>query len=183
MKNSIYKINKYPKYTVEYYKDISDIIDEDLISFIQDSFVNCYEINDIDIVNDSYDYRDYIKDIDVLLIKDKDRYLCFGMAPYVPSFNGFDLSFYMPKSTNPILFESLIKTSLYFSMYFRQDDPLANQYIYFDTNSTKVYKWCKELVPSLKVSTVKQYYMICHSPINKKYIENIILKDCEITLC
>ena len=35
MKNSIYKINKYPQYTIEYYNDISDITDPELVSFIR----------------------------------------------------------------------------------------------------------------------------------------------------
>lgn len=183
MKNSTYKINKYPQYTIEYYNDILDITDPELVSFIQDSFINCYEINDVDIKEENYDYKKYIKDIDILLIREDSKYLCFGLVPYVPSFNGMNLSFYMPKSTNPLLFESLAKAGLYFSMYLRQDDDFSNQYLYFDISSYKVYKWCKELIPSLKVSKVRQHYMICHSPISKKYIENIILKDCEITLC
>ena len=62
MKNSTYKINKYPQYTIEYYNDILDITDPELVSFIQDSFINCYEINDVDIKEENYDYKKYIKE-------------------------------------------------------------------------------------------------------------------------
>lgn len=183
MKKFTYKMNKYPEYTFEHFEDISHVTNPELVSFIQDCFINCYEVNDVDIIGEDYDYRNYLKDMQVMLTRKGDQYLSFATAPFVPSCSGLNLTFYMPKTTDPALFESLAKAGVYFTMFRVQDIEEANKYLYFDTNSTRVHSWCKELIPSLQMKVIKKYYMVCYTPLNKDYIKNVILKDCEVTLC
>lgn len=187
MKITYYKNTLDLNYTVVFIPFLKyDSLSYDLNCFLQESFENCYEVNDIPILDGNLNYMDYLKGKSLIVLKDDSSYLCFGTIDLKPSLDGVGFSLYLSSFVNVKRFSYLFKLLMttYLKILISEDTFISyRNCIYFDVASLVIYKWAKNILPTLTKNKIKKEYIICYTDINTDYIKNIILKDIEIYKC
>lgn len=162
------------------------IINYHLDCFLQESFINCFELNDIDLKEDD-SYMNYLGDKSILILRESSgTYLCFGTIDLKPSLEGVGFSLYLSPKTNKRRFKyifHILMTSFLRVIVNESEFINYRKYIYFDVASLVIYKWTRIILPNLKKLKIKDQYTICYTDIDEQYINNIILKNTEIYKC
>ena len=182
-----YKNNLDLNYTIIFIPELTqECIDFNLDCFLQEAFENCFELNDIDILNNDLCYMSYLKNKSLIILKNNAEFVCFGTIDLKPSLNGVGFSLYLSKFVNVkrfsyifhILMTTYLKIIVTEEIFYNYKDC-----IYFDVASLVIYKWAKKILPSLTKNKIRKEYIICYTSINTEHIKNIILKDIEIYKC
>lgn len=176
MKN-IYSISK--DLVFKYYPNIA-LIENLYKNDIQDCFNHSYLINDIDIINGDKNYLTYISKEPILLIFKDNCVLGFIVFKYLKNIKALDFNTYVNSTCNVTNLKNITQEGMLIYSHIAKDlYPI--EMFYFNIASKLFYQW---LYPILKTGTlikIRPYYYICYGNINKEYIENIILKDIEIS--
>lgn len=153
------------------YKQASEIPDI-YLEGIQKAFLQCHEINDINLKKDTNCFKDYLGSQSVIITLEDNYPIMFTIISFNNQFKYYDIGIYINFESNLLDFKKHVQYLCKAYPFFVEPDFKYNG-LCFDVYLPIVYKWVSKIYGEGSLFTIYRGYYICHIPFTKSIYNNL----------
>lgn len=178
MNNTYSFKNSNDGFSFMFFEDVNEVPFEFRLR-LQESFNQSYLMNDIDIKNNDTNYNKYIKNTPILLIVEFGLLVGFIIFKYMTSIKALDYNLYIHSDKNVRVLKNLCEQAIIVYAYLAKE-MYDIEMFYFNVSHKIIFNWVNNILKVGSCIKIRDNYFICYGKMNKRYIENIILKEVNI---